>query len=194
MAIARRRATSAIATNVARIPTRSATAAEHRADDEAEYREAEHGAERLTAPLALDAHRDPREGGGPGGRARDPLREAGQAERERASRECEGEAREGEHRETREDTAFRPDPSDQEASRDSPDERAAAVRPEQEARFELRQVVAIDEVGEKRDDRPEQHRVEKHDGPGGGDDPAHPARICRPPPNRSPTPGKRTGP
>src|SRR4029078_513413 len=76
--------------------------------------------------------------------------------------------------------ALRSDPADEHAAGDDPDERTAAVGAEQQARLELRQVVPVGEVGEQRDDRPEQHRVQEDDRPGDRDDPAHRARICVP--------------
>ena len=154
-------------------------AAEHRADDEAEDCEAEYRPERLPAPLARHVDGHPRQRAGPCGRARDALDEARQAEGERAAGECEGKARDREHRQTGEDAALWPDPSDEETARHSADERSRAVRSEEEAGLELRQVVRVCEVREERDDRPEQHRVEEHDGAREDDDPAHSARIRR---------------
>ena len=148
-------------------------AAEHRADHEPEHREPEHRAEGLTAPGTRDADRGPGERARPRRGAGQPLGEASDAERDRATGEREGETREREHDQAHEDAALRPDPADEQPSRNPTDERAAAVRAEQEAGLELRQVVVVGEAREERDDRSEQHRVEEDDGAGDGDDATH---------------------
>ena len=158
-------------------------AAEHRADDEAEDGEAEDRAECLPASLARHVDGDPRQRAGPGRRARDTLDEAGQPEGDRAAGQREGEAREREHGQSGENAALRPDPADEEAARHSADQRSRAVRAEEQAGLELRQVVRVGEVGEERDDRPEQHRVEEHDRAREDDDAAHRPRIRRRPPD-----------
>ena len=88
-------------------------AAEHRADDEPEHREPEHRAEGLTAPSTGDADRRPGERARPRRRAGQPLREACDAERDRATGEREGEAREGKHDQAQEDAALRSDAADE---------------------------------------------------------------------------------
>ena len=85
----------------------------HRSDDEPEDREAEHRAERLAAPLARRAERQPGERAGPGHRAREPLEETGDAESDRGAGEREGEARDGEHEQPDHHRALRPDPGRQ---------------------------------------------------------------------------------
>ena len=113
----------------------------------------------------------------PGRGARHTLDEPGDPERDRPAGERERETGKRQDGEPEQKPALRPDPPDEQAARDAADEGARPVRPEQRAGLELRQVVRVGEVGEERDDRPEQHRVEEHDRAGDGDDAAHRPRI-----------------
>jgi hypothetical protein len=153
-------------------------AAEHRPDDEPEHGEPEHHAERLAAPPAVDADRDPRERSGPRRCTRKTLDETRNAERDGVARERESEAGCREHAEPCDDAALRPDPADEEPARDPAQERPGAIGAEEGARLELRQVVVVGEPRKQRDDRAEQQRVEEHDQPRDRDDAAHAPRIC----------------
>jgi hypothetical protein len=154
-------------------------AAEQRPDDEAEHGQPEDGAERLSAALARNADGDPRERSRPGGRARYALCEPCDPQRDGATGEREAQARERQKGEARQDSALRTDPADEQPSRDPSHQRTPAVRPEEDAGFELRQVVVVGEAGEERDDRAEEHRVEEDDRARDGDDATHLARIRR---------------
>ena len=152
-------------------------AAEHRADHEAEHRDAEHRPERLPAPFPRRADRDPGERRRPRRRAREPLDEAARAESDRASGQREREARERKHAQAEEEAALGADPADEETARDAADERSGSVGAEERTGLELRQVVRVGEVGEERDDRAEQHRVQEDDRSRRDEHPAHRPRI-----------------
>ena len=152
-------------------------AAEHRADDEAEHRDSEHRPERLPAPFPRGADRDPGERRRPRRRAREPLDEAARAESDGASGQREREARERKHAQAEEEAALGADPADEETARDAADERSGSVGAEERTRLELRQVVRVGEVGEERDDRAEQHRVQEDDRSRRDEHPAHRPRI-----------------
>src|SRR5215212_5281755 len=93
---------------------------------------------------------DPREPGGPGARARKPLREARRVEDPHVLRECEHQARPREAGEPGEGGRLDAPPPGEPAGRDRADERSGRVRRCQEAGGTLREVEFVDVVGQER--------------------------------------------
>ena len=150
--------------------------AEHGTEDRAEDRDAERRADHLAAPLARRRDGEPRERSCPRRGARDALDEARAAECERAVRGSEREARDGEQEEPCDDGALRPEPRSRQPARDAAEERARAVRADEEPCAGLREAELLRVRRDERRQRGEEQRVDEDDRADEEEQTAHAAR------------------
>ncbi len=138
-------------------------ASEREAEDRAEDGSAECGAENLAAPLTWRRHRDPGERASPGRGAGDALGESREPERERRVCGREGEARDGEDEQSGNDCPLRPEPRCGKPAGDPAEDRAGAVRADENACAGLGQVELVRVRRNEGRQRGEEQRVDEDD-------------------------------
>ena len=133
----------------------------------------------LTSAVAGRAHRHPGERTRPGDRARQPLEQPREPERERPAGDGEAEAGGGQHEQAEDDRVPGADAPREQAAGDPARERARAERADEEARFELAERELVGVAGDERDDRAEQCRVDEDDRADDGEQTAHEPKRTR---------------